>query len=261
MTRYFLLAFFVIIIKNGFSQEKFQLAPPMLKYQSAFFSGSTSFEIIFNQPGAEVRYTLDGRDPLKSDHLYSRPVTIANRTLLKARAFGKDFLPSETVTATFIKDGKPIRVANFSKPNESYAGSKPDMLIDDIGGIVNYRSGTWIGFDSDTVIVDIELNRKEKVENVLVSLLQDENSWIFLPQQLTLYYFDTAKKSYLPAGEQKFTHDQPGMKTCQVVEIKPESTIETSKLRLVLLTLKKIPAWHTGKDQHGWLFIDEIKVY
>ncbi len=36
-----------------FSQALFQLAPPMLKYKSGFFSGSTSFEITFNQPGAD----------------------------------------------------------------------------------------------------------------------------------------------------------------------------------------------------------------
>jgi hypothetical protein len=259
--RYFVLALFVVIIKNSFGQEKFQLAPPMLKYQSAFFSGHTSFEITFNQPDAEVRYTLNGRDPLETDMLYSKPVTITARTLVKARAFGKDFLPSEIVTATFVKDGKLIRSASFSKPNESYASCKPEMLIDNTGGIVNYRSGTWVGFDSDTVFVDIELNREETVDNVLVNLLQDENSWIFMPKQLTVYYWNPAKKAYVSTAEQKFTHDQPGAKTCRVVEIKPGSAITTNKLLLVFLTVKKIPDWHPGKGQHGWLFIDEIKVY
>ena len=37
--------------------------------------------------------------------------------------------------------------------------------------------------------------------------------------------------------------------------------INTQKLKLVLLPLKKIPDWHNGKGNHGWLFIDEIKVY
>jgi hypothetical protein len=32
-------------------------------------------------------------------------------------------------------------------------------------------------------------------------------------------------------------------------------------LKLVLLPLKIIPAWHPAKGNHAWLFIDEIKVY
>ena len=261
MMRYCVLAFFISIVQNGFSQEKFQLAPPMLQYQSAFFSDASSIKIIFNQPGTEVRYTLDGRDPKESDRLYTGPVTIRNNTLFKARAFGRDFLPSDVVTATFVKVGLPIRSAKFSKPNESYASSKPDLLIDNIGGIVNYRSGTWVGFDSDTVTVDIELSRKEKIKNILVDLLQDENSWIFMPTRLTAYYYDDNKKNYLPLAEQTFKHDEPGSKTCRVVELKSSTAFKAGRLRLVFLTLKTIPAWHAGKGQHGWLFIDEIKVY
>ena len=97
----------LFIFCQSFCQQ-FQLAPPMLKYPSGFFSGSTSFEVIFNQPGAAVHYTLNGKEPTEKDLLYSRPVTISNKTIVKAKAFSKDFLPSETVTAHFIKDGKAI---------------------------------------------------------------------------------------------------------------------------------------------------------
>ena len=106
----------------------------MLKYKSAFFSGTTSFEVIFNQPGAEVRYTLNGNEPTENDLLYSTPVPITKRTQVKVKAFGKDLLPSETVSAQFIKDGKQISQVSFSKPNEYYAKNKPDILNDNSGG-------------------------------------------------------------------------------------------------------------------------------
>ena len=255
----FLFSFFVV--QDCLSQPLFQLAPPMLKYKSAFFSRTTSFEVIFNQPGAEVRYTLNGNEPTVSDALYSSAVSITKKTTLKVKAFGKDFLPSETVSAQFIKDGKEIKQVSFSKPNEYYAKSNPDILYDNTGGILNYRSGGWLGYDSDTVIISVDLKKKETINTVLISLLQDENSWIFLPEQILVYYYNDKQKAFVPAGKETFVHENPGPKQNQMREIIPSQKIKTDKLRLVLFPLKKIPDWHQGKGNHGWLFIDEIKVY
>ena len=183
MMKKLLLPVFLFCVQICFCQSSFQLAPPMLKYKSGFFSGSTSFAVIFDQPGAEVRYTLNGSEPKENDHLYSTPVLITKRTEAKVKAFAKNFLPSETVHASFIKDGKAIRRIEYSAPNESYVKSKADILNDNIGGIVNYRSAGWLGYDNDTVTITINLAKKEVINNVLINLLQDENSWIFFPAQ------------------------------------------------------------------------------
>jgi len=254
----FLSVFFFL---QSFGQPLFQLAPPMLKYQSVFFKGNTSFEIVFNQPGADVYYTLNGNEPTESDAVYSGAVPVTKNTVVKVKAFGKDFLPSETETATFINDGKAIRKIHFSKPNESYANAKATILQDNVGGITNYRSGTWLGYDSDSVTITVDLVKKEKINSVLINLLQDQNNWIFMPEALFVYYFDDGGKKYLPVGKQIFSHDGPGAKQCIVQEIGPSSAISAQKIKVVLLPIKKIPDWHNGKGKHGWLFIDEIKVY
>ena len=260
MRRLFAL-FLLFSVEYSFSQQSFQLAPPMLKYKSAFFSGTTTFEVIFNQPRAEVRYSLNGNEPTENDLLYSEPVPITKKTLVKVKTFGKDFLPSETVSTTFIKDGKAIRQIKFSKPNEYYANSKADILYDNIGGLINYRTGSWLGYDNDTVTIDIDLEKKETINTVLISLLQDENSWIFLPEQSLVYYYNDKQKTFLQAGQEMFLHKTPGPKQCHMREIIVTHKVKTDKLKLVLLPLKKIPDWHTGKGNHAWLFIDEIKVY
>src|SRR4029450_10085709 len=41
------------------------------------------------QPGAEIRYTLDGSAPTTASTLYSRPFTIMETTRLRTAAFGK----------------------------------------------------------------------------------------------------------------------------------------------------------------------------
>jgi len=260
MIKKFLLPVFLFSMQHCFSQAVFQLAPPLLNYNSGFFSGSTSFEAIFNQPGAEVHYTLDGKEPTAKDPVYLKAVPITERTTVKVKAFGDHFLPSETVNATFIKNGKAIREIKYSKPNESYVNSKADILNDNIGGITNYRSGGWLGYDIDTVTITIDLAKKESISTVLINLLQDENSWIFLPEKILVYNYDNTKKTFVQTGKEEFQHSIRGPKQCKLLEI-PAQNIQTDKLKLVLLPLKKIPDWHNGKGNHGWLFIDEIKVY
>ena len=240
---------------------QFQLAPPMLKYQSAFFSGSTSLEVLFNQPGATIHYTLNGKEPTQKDPVYTTAIPINKKTVAKVKAFGNLFLPSETESATFIKDGKAIGKILFSKPNEYYANSKPDILHDNIGGITNYRSGTWLGYDSDTVTITIDLLKKEIISTILIDLLQDENGWIFLPEQVLAYYYNEKQNTYTQLGRQEFSHSVAGPKQCYILEISPAQKIATEQLKLVFSPLKKIPDWHQGKGKHGWLFIDEIKVY
>lgn len=261
MMKKLMLPLALICLIECIAQEKLQLAPPLFRYSSAFFNGETTCHIIFNQPGAEIRYTLDGSEPTETSPLYKEPITIRKRTVVQARAVGKNYKPSETITAHFISDGLPLKKTSFSKPNEYYSSAKADILNDNIGGITNYRSGTWLGYDSDTVTIEAELNQVQNVKSILINLLQDEGSWIFMPEQIVVYYLDTDKKEFSLLGQEIFNHNQAGEKTCRVIELNTSHKVKTDRLKFVLLPLKKIPDWHTGKGQHGWLFIDEIKVY
>ncbi len=256
-----LLACLLFLLQDCMGQGAFQLAPPQLIYTSSFFSGSTFFKVIFNQPGVSIHYTTNGNEPTDNDSLYSGPVQVVKRTVVKIKAFSKDFIPSESVSAIFVADGKAIRRIQYSMPNENYAKNNDNILHDNIGGIANYRSGTWLGYDNDSVILFIDLQKKETIHSILISLLQDENSWIFLPEQVQVFYYSEKENLFKPAGAKIFDHHEPGPKHCSIQEILPAHKIKTDRLKLVLLPLKKIPDWHAGRGKHGWLFIDEIKVY
>src|ERR1700754_380966 len=109
-----LLLCFLFFALNLFAQQKFQLAQPLVKYKSPFFTGSTTFEVLFNQPGSEIRYTLNGAEPTENSLLYSGPVSLTKRSLVKIKSIGAAFLPSEVVILEFIKNGKAIKQAEFS---------------------------------------------------------------------------------------------------------------------------------------------------
>lgn len=255
------LVIFIFIVHYCFAQQQFQLATPMLKYRSVFFTDTSSFTINFNQPAATVHYTLNGAEPTEKDLLYKQPVTITKRTIVKAKAFSKNFSASATVAAEFIKDGKKIKQVNFSKPNEAYTTANTAILNDNIGGSMNFKDGTWLGYNNDTVEINIKLAKKENIRSVAVNILQDEGSWIFLPDQVLVYYYNDKQKAFLPAGKQVLFNEAPSPKQCSIRDIEFAQKINTDNLMLVLHPVKKIPGWHPGKGNHAWLFIDEIKVY
>ena len=110
------------------------------------------------EPGAEIRYTLDGSSPTPNSLLYSKPLVVSNTTGLRAAAFlgtRAACLESEAYFAhmgpmpsmpdVFIGDLKPIRSVGFG---HSY------------GGVVRYSGNTQAPQkDKSNLGRDLKINR------------------------------------------------------------------------------------------------------
>ena len=166
------------------------------------------------------------------------------------------------MSVTFIKDGLPIKSVENTPPNPKYTGSGARTLIDNQGGNTSTSSKTWLGFQTETVDIVLNLNKKQTVKSVLVNLLQSYGSWIFLPERIEAFYFDDKTQMFQLMGNQLFNQDKNVNNSfCTPSVIKIKKAVKTDKIKLTLYPLKHIPDWHAGKGQKGWLFIDEIKVY
>jgi Fn3 associated len=270
MKRLIIFLFFLFCFRSLHAQDSFQLAQPLAKFESAFFKNSTRFELKFAHPGAKIYYTLNNKmppgsfkDPTPQDNLYKKPLIFKNSfTTIRARVFSSNYRPSETVEFSFARDGKQIKKITSTAANSKYPGTGDSSLFDNKGGIMDLSSKTWIGFDKDTVNFLIDLTKTETVNSGLLSFLQNEDSWIFLPESILVYYFEENKKSYLPFGSEILFPEAKSPAKVNFRFIFPEQRgIKTNKLMINLITVKKIPDWHPAKGQHAWCFIDEIKIY
>jgi hypothetical protein len=258
-----ILTIFFLHIAVASAQDTFQLAPPLLKYPSVFFTKTATIDIQFAEPNTQICYTLNGQDPTENDPIYTHPLSIStNFITVKARVFSKNYKPSDVVEATFIKDGLPIKSVESSTPNPKYKGSGASTLIDNKGGITAISSKTWLGFQTDTVEIILNLTKKEKVKKVFLNLLRDYGSWIFLPEKIDAYFYNDKTKSFQILDNQVFNQEKNlngSFYTPSVLEAK--KSVKTDKIKIQLHLLKSMPAWHAGKGQKSWIFIDEIKVY
>lgn len=253
----------LIVAATGYGQPV-QLAPPLLKYQSVFFKDKTTAELLFAQQGTTIHYTLNGEQPTEKDAIYTKPILLRNSiTTLKAITTGEGFLPSEPVSVTFIKEGLKIKSIQQSTANKRFPGSGANTLIDNKGGITDLNSNTWLGYQQDSVEIELELEHNQKISSVLIHCLQDQGSWVFLPEQIDVAFFDERKHEFKwIAGQYSPPWEVvvPGA-NCQPIIIKLGKNITTEKIRIIIKGVHAIPESHPGKGTPGWLFIDEIKLY
>jgi hypothetical protein len=80
------------------------LPPPEISPRGGNFDGPVQV-VLKSQPGADIRYTLDGTVPTTSDLLYERPIQLNGPTILRAKAFKPGFTKSITAQDIFIVGG------------------------------------------------------------------------------------------------------------------------------------------------------------
>jgi mono/diheme cytochrome c family protein len=78
------------------------LAPPDFSLPAGNYSKPIDVQLIQTEPGAEIRYTLDGSIPGTTDPLYQQPIHLANSATLRAKAFKNGCTRSITAQETFI---------------------------------------------------------------------------------------------------------------------------------------------------------------
>jgi mono/diheme cytochrome c family protein len=78
------------------------LEPPGISPPQGNYANPVEVTLSESQPGASIRYTLDGSVPTTSDPLYDKPLHLAGPTILRAKAFKPGFTRSITVQSVYI---------------------------------------------------------------------------------------------------------------------------------------------------------------
>jgi histidine utilization repressor len=78
------------------------LDPPAMSPLGGTFGAPIEVSLSEREPGATIRYTVDGSLPGPSDTRYEKPIKITDPTVLRARAYKDGFTRSITVQDVFI---------------------------------------------------------------------------------------------------------------------------------------------------------------
>jgi hypothetical protein len=230
------------------------VAAPFIASGKTAFKGSTKVELQSVEKDAEIFYSLGN-----TFQKYQKPFVISEKATLRLYAQrGED--KSATIRTDFNKIDPNITIDLKTTYANQYNAGGDNALIDGIKGTEDFRTGTWQGYWNEDVIAIVDLGKQERIQNVNISFLRDQRSWIFLPKEVQIYT-SLEGVNYTKGYDWKFKDPT------QTEEVKIE-TINISKLgkaryiKLVAKKLGKLPKWHLGYpyDGRSWLFIDEIQI-
>jgi len=235
-------------------KEHLIVAAPFIANGKTAFKGSTHVELQSAEKDVEIFYTLD-----KEFQKYQKPFVISDKATLKVYAQRGEY-KSATITTDFNKIDPNITIDLKTKYANQYNAGGDNALIDGIKGTEDFRTGTWQGYWNEDVIATVDLGKQEFINNVNISFLRDQKSWIFLPKKIQIYtsldgvYFT---KKYDWKSKDPIHTDQVKIKTINISKLG-----KARYVKLVAKKLGKLPKWHLGypHDGRSWLFIDEIQI-
>lgn len=236
--------------------EHLIVAAPFVAKGDIAFKGSTDVELKSSEKDAEIFYRIGYKGGFKK---YEKPFVIDKFINLSVYA-ELNGTKSATITTDFYKIDPNIKIELKSEYANQYNAGGNNALIDGILGTEDFRTGTWQGyFDTDLEAI-VELGKIKMIDNLQISFLKDQRSWIFLPKEIQIYTSIDGKKY-----ANHITWQFPNPKNEEKVAIEKLAISKLGKARFVKIIAKKIgklPEWHLGfqDDGRSWLFVDEIQI-
>lgn len=236
--------------------EHLIVAAPFIAKGDIAFKGSTEVELKSAEKDAEIFYRIGYKGGFKK---YEKPFAIDKFINLSLYA-EKNGIKSATITTDFYKIDPNIKIELKSEYANQYNAGGDNALIDGVFGTEDFRTGTWQGyFDTDLEAI-VDLGKIKMINNLQISFLKDQRSWIFLPKEMQIYTSIDGKEF----AKHK-TWQFPTPINEEKVAIEKVVISKLGKARFVKIIAKKIgklPEWHLGfqDDGRSWLFVDEIQI-
>jgi len=191
---------------------------------------------------------------------YKHPIKISKNTLIKAFAVSKKTRrKSKMIQARFYLIPNNWKIRIKYPYSQMYSGGGDLALIDGIRGSTDFRTGAWQGFQGVDLDVTIDLGEKRSIEEISIGFLQDQRSWIFMPEEV-IYFISEDGELF----EKMTTIKNDVPQTVEDVVIKDfkASNLHTKGryVRIVAKNINTCPPWHRGAGGKAWIFADEISI-
>ena len=244
------------------ANEILTLTPPAVKNEEFILNADEKIELKQQIAGTTIRYTIDGTDPDSTKSaIYNDPITTNGFIMIKARSVKPGWYSSTIASFSFFKKGiKPNRAELINQPNEKYKGEGAATVIDSKKGLAeNFNDLAWLGFREQPFAALFYFDTAKTINSISISYNESVQSYLLPPEQIEIWGGDDKGKLKLlkkvappqPSKEEKDVVRAEGIK----IDI-PQSAFRCYKI--IAKNISKIPAWHPGKGQKAWVFVDEI---
>lgn len=251
-----------IYIETGFVDDGtvYQLNPPQLKFDKAFFEEQARVEIIHPIKSTAIYYTEDGSTPDSvNSKLYREPLSVDSNTVIKARAFADGWIGSIGTEAEFIKASiRPAKYLLIHPPADRYKGDLVNSLFDGKKAVADIWNLAWLGFIDTPMEVEMEFEKAQNIDSLQLSIWYNGGARFFPPAEVEIWTMQNDNKwekilKYQPPTPNKTL--AAGLRRIPI----PFKTSAIQKMKLVAKPAL-LPSWHGKSGQKAWLMIDEVVI-
>ncbi|NCT19127.1 MAG: glycosyl hydrolase family 92 [Flavobacteriaceae bacterium CG2_30_34_30] len=229
---------------------------PFIAEGEIAFKSKTSVVLKNADPNAQIFYRLNDAEA----KVYTEPFVISEPTLLTVYA-EKDKKRSTEVNTRFYKIDPNLSITLANQYANQYNGGGNNGLIDGIYGTLDFRTGTWQGYQDTNLEATLNRGSKKPLSKISINFLQDQRSWIFYPTDVTVYVSENGVNFHLIETQSinaGMSSEQTTIKTFTFdLRGKPIQYI-----KVLAKNFGDLPKWHLGAPFGGkaWLFVDEIEL-
>jgi predicted alpha-1,2-mannosidase len=220
--------------------------------------GPTTLTLVAAGAADAIHYTLDGGTPDLASPRYGAPLTVVPPASVTFRALRGDVW--SPVVQAMVRYLDPRRHLTLRSPVESqYSGGGDQALLDGRRGSTDFRLGRWQGFEGVELDLDLDLGEIREVRHLSLGFLHDQNSWIFLPQQVRYSVSDDGQawRDVGSVGTDLDPHQEAAERREFRLDLPPT---RARHVRVQTRSFLQCPAWHKGAGHKAHLFADELTV-
>ncbi|MEY2596809.1 MAG: hypothetical protein RI965_2081 [Bacteroidota bacterium] len=213
-------------------------------------------------PGAQIRYTIDGSKPDSiTGILYTKPFSISGLTQINAVGTSIGWLTSNVSSFTYFLKGHKIDSATIiNPPAEKYRANGEKALIDLNKGTPNNLNLNWIGFREQTMKAGFHLSEGKIISKVILSLADNTGSYVFPPEKIIVK--GGIDKQHLKTLGSLIPVQPKAQRNSSILPVTVDFMPGAYKyLEIEAINVQKLPKWHPGKKEKGWVFVDEVFFY
>ena len=210
-------------------------------------------------PWGEIRYTLDGTNPKSTSAVYTNPLLLTKKTVVKTQSFVQNQAKGHPISIDFLPHkGVQAKILSKTTPSKTYKGAGERGLINGISGSkTQFNDGEWQGVTpGEPFSMKLSWTEKQSIKGIQFHAFNDPESWIYLPSEATIYTSQDGN-TFSKACETKITEN----KDTKTLAVDIPCKITSQFIEIKIPAMGTIPVNKPGAGNQAWLFLDEIRVY
>ena len=224
---------------------------PIINVENYVFYDNLDVSITHPDKNAKIYCSLNDSEFKE----YIAPFVIDQTTDVKAYAVVGDQM-SMVVKGSFKKISAKRKIDIKNRYSDQYTAGGDIALIDLQRGNDNFRVGMWQGYYGVDVDVTVDLGEPTNITRLAGSFLQDQGSWIFMPEKVE-FFISNDGKNFKSVGvvENEVAQDA---EDAVIQELDINKRLNARYVRMVATNPGPCPEWHVGAGEPSWIFCDEV---